>query len=172
MIGRKYPKILTRPNDVVAYSRGDVIGFTEAEKTSRIGIPEEIRPSAGSSQMIRCRFFEPVSVIGPILVAFDAIQPAKIELEFWAFSQELKIQEDNTPFAPTLKDLISLMAIIQFDEYAAAGKRVYQSRPASVVIPTVRDLWGVLVVKTPFTPTANGEFLISLAGQIDGIARM
>lgn len=168
MIGRKYPTILTRPNDVVAYSRGDVIGFTEAEKQSRIGIPEEIRPSKGSSQMIRFRFFEATAVIGSVLVAFDAIQPAKIDLEFWAFTQELKIQEDNTPFAPTLMDLRNLVAIVPLEEFPAGGKRVFQSRQVNFPIPHSHDLWGVLVVKTPFTPTANGEFLVSLTVEADG----
>lgn len=168
MQARHFPMILNRPNDVIAYSPGDVIGFSNAEKLSRIGIPEEIRPAKGSSQMIRCNFNGPVAVIGSVLVAFDAIQTAKVGLEFWAFRQELEIQEDNTPFAPTTRDLTALVAIIPLEEYPAAGKRVFQSRQANIMIPTVRDLWGVLVVKSPFTPTAGSEFLVSLVCEFNG----
>lgn len=164
----QFPFIFDRPNDTVAYSAGDVIGFTNAEKLSRIGIPAEIRAAEGSSQMLRFSFNGPVSVIGSVLVAFDAIQSAKVALELWIFRQELKIQEDNTPFAPTLRDLTNLVAVIPLDEFPVAGKRVFQSRQANIMIPTVRDLWGVLVVKSPFTPTAGGEFLISLTSEFGG----
>lgn len=168
MLVRQIPLVFTRPNDTIAYSPGDVIGFANAEKLSRIGIPAEIRASEGSSQMLRFSLNGPVSVIGSVVVAFDAIQSAKVGLELWAFRQELKIQEDNTPFAPTLKDLTSLEAVIPLEEFPAAGKRIFQSRQANIMIPTIRDLWCVLVVKTPFTPKAGGEFLVSLVAEFDG----
>jgi hypothetical protein len=118
--------------------------------------------------MFRFNFNGPVSVLGSVLVAFDANQTAKVALEFWVFRQELKIQEDNTPFSPTLRDLTNLVAVIPLDEFPVAGKRVFQSRQANIMIQTVRNLWGVLVVKSPFTPTAGGEFLISLTFEYNG----
>jgi hypothetical protein len=156
--------MLTRPNDVASYEPGDVIGFVDAEKASKIVLGGNVDLFAeGTFQQIRFNFTAAVDRVGSVTVTMDTIQLSKVNLELWLFGQDVQNQKDNMPFSPTERDLLNLLTVVQFDEFQTPGKRVFQSRKTDFMIPLIRDLWGVLVVRSAYTPKASGKVLIGMS---------
>ncbi len=145
--------LVERPNNAEQYSAGDVVGFvvfgTGGTKTT---------------QVIPLTFSNLVDHLGTVIVSIVSSQVLLPNLELWLFRNFPPDQEDNTPFAPTDKELANLLKVVTFNTYFGKGTQVLQSRFEGLPIITTNRLYGVLVVRNNYKPLPSEQFIISVLG--------
>lgn len=143
--------VLDRPHAQKTVNSDNVLGFKS--------------PSAyenKTSQVIPITFSQNVHTLGRVIITTSFNDLAMVKFELWLFRQEPQVQADNTPFEPDEKDLASLLKVITFDVFKGSKIRVFQSKEESMPVPWVQTLYGVLVVRNPFTPAPDERFIFSV----------
>jgi hypothetical protein len=153
---------VTRPNDTSGYTAGDVI-TTSTSAPDIITFSNVARINGGSGV-----------IIGATLV--DSVNNSpKNDYEIWLFDTEPTNQNDNVAFAPSDAELENMIGILSFQASTAkigntgsagAGNLFYPSNLTNNMayncLAGSKDIYGVAVTRTTFTPVANAKLTVRL----------
>jgi hypothetical protein len=146
---------LTRPNDTTAYAAGDQVADSTSAPTiltfSNCG-----RTSGGSGV-----------IVGATLIDHSN-QATAPDLELWIFNTTATPNNDNAAFAPSDNTADTCIGVIHFTasyagDSATSGNKFYDAGPFSIpYVCTTTDLYGMLVVRNAYTPTAQEVWKVAL----------
>jgi len=141
---------VTRPNDTTAYTAGDVVADTPGTRFTFSGLPI----STGQGGMIQT-----VVVIDSVVAATPP------DLELWLFDADVAAIADNAAFAPTDAELLNLVGIVTLATASFKKGTVNQACVSQNLGCSFKSdiLYGVLVVRNAYTPTANEVFKVVLS---------
>ena len=157
---------ITRPSNTTAYAAGDVVSevttndhltFSLANLTSGFQVV-----GTGKIESARCMI--------------NANQATKPDLELWLFDTDIAEVADNSAFAPTDTEILTLVGVIDFAVAnfkvglagsGAAGNIVQQINNLDIPYKTAGDnqngnLYGQLVVRNAYTPISAELFHVEL----------
>lgn len=153
---------IIRPANTTAYAAGDVI----SEVTTNDHYTFE-NPVLGG---------ELSGYIEEAKMMINANQTTKPDLELWLFDTDIAEVADNSAFAPTDTEILTLLGIIDFgvDNWkvglsgaGASGNIVQQVRNINLPIRATgnadRNIYGQLVVRNAYTPIDSEQFDVELA---------
>lgn len=146
---------LTRPNDTNAYTAGDQVADSTSAPTiltfANVG-----RTSGGSGV-----------IVGATLIDHSN-QATSPDLELWILNTTATPNNDNAAFAPSDGVVDTCIGVIHFTtgyagDSATSGNKFYDAGPLSVpYVCTTTSLFGLLVVRNAYTPTALEGFNVAL----------
>jgi hypothetical protein len=151
------PVTFVRPNDSTQYTAGDVVSSTS---------------TAGVAPMLKFLNVARFAGGGGILqsaVLIDSVAAAtKPDLELYLFTNVIVMQSDNAVWAPTDAEMTYFVGVVAFPTGA------FKTAGANGIIDVTglgmafncaadrQDLYGVLVARNAYTPTALEQFTIQL----------
>lgn len=157
---------ITRPANAVAYAAGDVI--TNADNTH----PQFGNNSSDDGAHRLSRAGVKTGTVDSLVITSSANQSTKLDAELWLFSAEVADAADNSPFAPTDAELVSLAGIIDIPAAdwksgsagaGAAGNAACAVSGIGLRYTAVKGvLYGVLVARNAYTPVASETFTVNL----------
>lgn len=157
---------LQRPNNTTTYTAGDVIsavtsndhftfGAASNDESKRIG-----RPDPGTITLNAARLWSSANVA------------AKPNFELWLFNVDITEVADNSAFAPTDAEMLTLVAILEFSQslwkvgtatVGAGGNSVCELRNLDIPINSRPGrLYGQLVDRSGYVPVADEQFVCDL----------
>ena len=146
---------LTRPADTAAYAVGDVLATATSGGDSTItftGVAGE--NGAGGT------------IVSLVLEDDNGGATVDGDFELWLYSVVPANQNDNVAFAPTdaeNEDLVGVYALPTF--FDAGGSHIYEKDAIGTQFKCAaggKDLYGVLVTRSAYTPLSAGKFTIKL----------
>jgi len=146
-----------RPNDANAYTAGDVISSTTAASVAPIlQFPNIVRSNGGGG-------------IIQSAVLIDSVAAAtKPDTELYLFDQIITMQSDNAVWAPLDAEMLNCVGVIAFPvgAFKTAGANgiidVTGLGKAFNCAASSTTLYGVLVARNAYTPTALEQFELRL----------
>jgi hypothetical protein len=160
---------ITRPADTTAYSAGDVISEATTNDHYTFG-------AAGTSALNDTKLARAEVGTGTINKATlysSANQATKLDAELWLFTSDITEVADNSAFAPSDAEVLTLVDIISFpttgwkigNATAGAGGNavcvvVNIDRPYKT--GTSGILYGQLVARNGYTPVSGEVFTVDL----------
>lgn len=162
---------LTRPSNTTAYAAGDVIsavttndhftfGALSNDNSKRTG-----RPNPGTLAINCARLWS------------SANQSTKLDAELWLFHTDIAEVADNSAFAPTDTEMLTLVGIIAFPmadwkvgtaTSGADGNAVCEVRNLDFpVMAGPGRLYGQLVARNAYTPVSAEVFVVDLVTTVD-----
>jgi hypothetical protein len=152
---------ITRPGDTTQYAAGDVIS---AVTTNNFHVF-----ASGMGGKLK-------GTIEHARIMINANQATKPDLELWLFSKLIAEVADNSAFAPTDTEILTLIDVIEFAVAGfkvglagsgASGNIVQVERDLNIALPqTNGTLYGQLVARNTYTPIADENFTIDLQIQL------
>ncbi len=153
-----------RPSNATVYTAGDVI--SEVTNNNHFSFTQ-----AGFNGPFR-------GTIEGARIISSANQSTKPELELWLFSEDIAEVADNSAFAPTDAEMLTLLGIIDFAELdwrvgnatsGADGNSCCESIavPPIVFIVPAQTIYGQLVVRNAYTPVSGETFTVDLMVALD-----
>lgn len=162
---------LTRPNDTTPYTAGDVIsavtsndhftfGANSNDNSKRTG-----RPNPGTLFLNAARLWSSANVA------------TKLTAELWLFSADIAEVADNSAFAPTDAEMLTLIGVVDFPSSSwragiatagAVGNAVCEVR--NIDLPMVckaARIYGQLVARNAYIPVASEIFTVDLITTLD-----
>jgi hypothetical protein len=162
---------LTRPNNTTTYTAGNVISAVTTNDHFTFGAASDDdskrtgRPDPGTLTINTARLWS------------SANQSTKLEAELWLFNAAIGEVADNSAFAPTDAELLTLVGIIAFPAsswYAgsstsgAGGNAVCEIRNLDFPVNAKPGrLYGQLVARNGYTPVASEVFTLDLVTTLD-----
>lgn len=155
--GRTISTSVTRPNDTNAYAAGDVVCNSTSAPV--------ILTFAGA---VNTDF--QMGVIAQATLIDSSNVSTKLDCELWLFDTTITMDNDNAAFTPTDAELATLVGIIPFSTaYWKVGdsssNAVCHVQGLSIpfnVVHASNALYGVLVARAAYTPTAQEIFTVRL----------
>lgn len=162
---------LTRPSNTDTYAAGDVIsavttndhftfGAASNDQSKRTG-----RPNPGTLAINCARLWS------------SANQSTKLDAELWLFNIDIAEVADNSAFAPTDAEMLTLVGIIQFpmadwkvglSTSGAGGNAVCEVRNLDFpVMAGPGRLYGQLVARNAYTPVSAEVLVLDLVCTVD-----
>lgn len=152
---------IIRPSNTTAYAAGDVI--SEVTSEDHYTFSSEVDPLIGAINMAR--------------MMINANQSTKPDLELWLFSEDIAEVADNSAFAPTDAEILTLIDVIEFSSAlwkvglsgsGASGNIVQTVRNLDIVIPKAgKSIYGQLVARNAYTPISAEQFDAHLIVSLD-----
>lgn len=161
-----YRDAITRPNDTTTYTAGDVIsevttndhftfGAASDDGSKRVG-----RPNPGTITINAARLWS------------SANQTAKPSFELWLFNVDIAEVADNSAFAVTDAEMLTLVGIIDFAQgfwkvglatIGAGGNSVCEIKNIDLPVNARPGrLYGQLVDRAGYIPVASEIFTVDL----------
>lgn len=149
--------IFTRPNDATQYTAGDVIADSSTASIASILRFNNIARTNGGGGIIQSALL------------IDSIAAAtKPDSELYLFDQIITMQSDNAVWAPTDAEMNYCVGVIAFPTGAfktAGANGLIAATGLGTAFNCASDrmtLYGVLVARNAYTPTAFEQFEIRL----------
>ena len=155
--GRTIKATFTRPNDTTAYAAGDVV----CNSTSA---PVIMTFSGAVNTDFQMGIIAQATLVDSSNVA------TKLDAELWLFDTTITMDNDNAAFTPTDAELLTLVGIVPFSTaYWKVGdsssNAVCHVQGLSIpfnVVHASNALYGVLVARNAYVPTAQEVFTVRL----------
>jgi hypothetical protein len=162
---------ITRPADATAYAAGDVISEVTSNDHFTFGTTQGIDDRLGPPGTNSC-------TINAAILWSSANQSTKLDAELWLFTADIVNVADNSAFAPTDTEMLTLVAIVPFYSYnwrvgiatsGADGNAVCFSAnfDTPVRCGAGGKLFGQLVARNAYTPVSGEIFTVDLVGSQD-----
>lgn len=158
---------IQRPNNTTAYAAGDVISAVTSNDYHQLS--GAVRGKGAQSGRIKAAS-----------VVVNANQGTKPDLELWIFGSSIAEVADNSAFAPTDAEILTLLTIIAFPVAsfkvglsgagAAGNIAQFQSQldiPFRLGSGSDGTLHAQLVVRNAYTPIADEQFTVNLDVELD-----
>lgn len=145
----------TRPADTNVYAAGDV--FAQSTSAATILTFAGIARESGGGAIIQ----------GATLYDSSA-QATKPDLELYLFDTSITMQNDNVAWAPSDSDMEKCLGVIYFAGglfRTGSGNGVIDQQGIAMSIAcasTLKDIYGILVVRNGYTPTSGEKVGIRL----------
>lgn len=150
----------TRPADTTAYTAGDVV----ANSTSAATV---LTFSGAVKHASHGGFIRSASIVDSVAAA------TKPQLDLFLFNKAPVMQNDNAAFAATDAEMLNCVGVITFDgpnKFVVGGANGLipasflgtQNQQGFKCAPGDTNLYGVLVARNAYTPTASEAFQVSL----------
>lgn len=146
-----------RPNDTTQYAAGDVVADSSTTGAANILRFLNIARAPGGGGIIQSAIF-----INSVAAA------TKPDLELYLFDQVIPMQSDNVAWNPTDQDMLSCVGVVPFPvgNFKTAGANGIIFAPglgmAFSCAQGSQNLYGVLVARNTYTPTAVEVFELRL----------
>lgn len=152
---------LQRPNNTTQYAAGDVV--SEVTTNDHFVFADASNQNILTGKILGCK------------VEINCNAGTKPDLELWLFDTDIAEVADNSAFAPTDAEILTLVGVIAIPVASfkvglsgsdAAGNVV--QLVSGLIIPfkntanSARTLYGQLVARNTYTPIANEQFSVSL----------
>ena len=141
-----------RPSNTTQYTVNDVVSevtsdehFTFGKAGKRIVFPNE----------------DQTGIIRSARLHSSVAQSPLPDLELWLFRADIADVADNAAFAPTDAEALTLIGVLTFNEFVAAGANAVSSLSDLGLQFHLIDpqfIYGQLVVKNAYTPTSAEVF--------------
>lgn len=151
---------LTRPANTTQYAAGDVISAVTTNNHFEFEDVVRRGPSLLSGSISSAR------------IVSSANQATKLDAELWLFDTDIAEVADNSAFAPTDAEMLTLVGIIPFpvaDWYVgdatsgAGGNAVCQVDGLSIAFQArTTTLYGQLVARNTYTPVSGEIFTVDI----------
>lgn len=150
---------VTRPADTVAYSAGDVVSTTT-------GVPVAMTFANIGGEMSRGGKLYSATLINSVAAA------TKPDIDLYLFDVSPVIAADNAAWTPTDAEMLNCLGVVAFtgaNFKVGNGNGIIHNlvNPGLPFVCAVRDLYGVMVARSGYTPTATEVFTIRLGVQQD-----
>lgn len=152
---------ITRPANATQYAAGDVISAVTTNNHHTFDTKK-----AGQLR----------GVIESARIMVNANQGTKPDLELWLFSVDIAEVADNSAFAPTDTEILTLIDVIDFavagfkvglSGSGADGNIIQVERDLNIALPQTKGiLYGQLVARNTYTPIESEQFAIDLQIQL------
>ena len=165
---KRFTDAITRPANAAAYAAGDVISEVTTNDHLTFGTATAVD---GSGNPVGA----PGKLSGSIDVArcfSSANQSTLPDLELWLFHTDIAEVADNSAFAPTDAEMLTLIGIIDFPvadwkvgtaTAGAGGNAVCEARQIGLPFRLATQvLYGQLVVRNAYTPVTSETFTVEL----------
>jgi hypothetical protein len=145
----------TRPNDTTAYAAGDALSDnTTAGSATNLTFSSVARSNGESGLIVDAWVIDSVAA------------GTKPSLELWLYDTAPAAAGDNAAFAPSDAEALNVVAVIPFTTFYA-GSNNCVSRGDFTAVPFVcasgaTALYGQVVVRNAYTPSANEVFTFKL----------
>ena len=151
--------IFARPNDATQYTAGDVVS---SSTTAAYPMVFPIARAPGIGGVIQSAVF------------IDSVAAAtKPDLELYLFDRPVPMQQDNVAWNPTDTDVQNLVGVIAFPTGSFRTMGANGTITATFLgmafscLPNDQNLYGILVVRNAYTPTALEVLEIRLQALLD-----
>ena len=140
---------VTRPNDTTQYAAGEVVGAGAASMRFGVDSPQG-------------------RITSVILIDSVVAGGIKPECDLLLYSEDITVAADNAAFAPTDAQAATLVAVIPFlaanFKAATANGVIVSALTADIPFQATPNglLYGVLVARNTYTPTALEVFTVKL----------
>lgn len=158
---------LTRPSNTTQYAAGDVISDTTSDAHYTFGTSSD---NVKSSYPVRRETQS--GVINAARLWSSANQSSKLDAELWLFHTDIAVVADNSAFAPTDAEMLTLIGIIPFSYLdwkvgtataGAGGNAVCEVKNIDLPIFAGKGLiYGQLVARNTYTPVSGEIFTADL----------
>jgi len=159
-------------------SKNSVVQFDRANTATAYAAGDVISDQASIDTGANALQFKNVGKGGRLdhaMVCMEEDDTANLEL--WVFDSEPTGQVDNVALALVAADMAKLVCVYSFADAAKKSGGGFQAYVATLdteganikryCCAAGETLWGLLVTRSAFTPTASGQFTVSLEVQAD-----